>query len=172
VLHRSPEGKRGVRRTMVAATPILAETPGIAYGVVNQDSGSLLHAWALGTGRLLWSHSLPASVQATPTLRNDGAILVADLAGSVRAIGPDGRNRFEYSSACEYFLAGGVSEFGGTSYFGDPLGVLHVIDKQGVGKAVFEATRGIQARPSFGPDGSLYLPSSDRSVYVFASRPA
>lgn len=172
VLHRTPEGKRGARRTMVAATPILDEERAVAYCVINQDSGSFVRAWSLASGTLLWSHPLANSVQATPTLRRDGTILVADLAGFVHAIGPDGSARFRYASGCEYLLAGGVCEASGTAYFGDPLGVLHVIDKQGVGKAVFEAKRAIQARPSFGADGSLYLPSSDRVVYVFDSKSA
>lgn len=168
ILHRLTEEKRGARRTLVAAAPVLDEARGVAYFVINRDQGSLLHAWSLPSNTLLWSLPLPNSVQATPALRKDGTILLADLAGFVQAIGPEGAARFRYASGCEYLLAGGVCEAGGTCFMGDPLGVLHVIDAQGRGRAVFEAKRAIQARPAFGPDGRLYVPSNERTVYGFA----
>jgi len=171
LLHRAPEAKRGARRTLVSAAPVLDEPRGVRYFVINRDQGSLLHAGSLKAGSLLWSHPLPNAVQGTPALRHDGVILLADLGGSLHAIGPDGTSRFRYVSGCEYLLAGGVCEAGGTCFVGDPLGALHAINGQGDGNTVFEAKRSIQARPSFGPDGSLHVPATDQTVYVFPARP-
>jgi outer membrane protein assembly factor BamB len=169
--HPAPEEKRGARRTLVSAAPVLDERSGVAYFVINRDQGSRLHAWSLKSSSLLWTHPLPNAVQGTPALRHDGVILLADLGGSLHAIGPDGTPRFRYASGCEYLLAGGVCEAGGTCFIGDPVGVLHAINGQGAGHTVFEAKRSIQARPSFATDGSLYLPATDRTVYVFPARP-
>jgi PQQ-like domain len=162
------EEKRGARRTMVAAAPVLDEERGVAYFVANRDEGSLLHAWSLRTNGLLWQQPLPHAVQGTPAVRKDGVVLVADLGGFVQAVGPDGAVQFRYPSKCEYLLAGLVSEAGGNSFLGDPLGFLHAIDRLGSGKPIFEAKRAVQGRPSFDRRGSLYLPSTDHNVYVFA----
>jgi outer membrane protein assembly factor BamB len=171
VLHGAAEGKRGARRTLVAAAPLLDESRARLYFVVNQDEGSLLCAWSLKTAALLWSQPLPGAVQATPTLRHDGAVLLADLRGSLHALHPDGTRLFRYDAGCDYFLAGSVCEAGGASFLGDPLGRLHVVGPQGKGKPVFEAGRSLQARPSFAPDGTLHLPATDRTVWVFPAKP-
>jgi outer membrane protein assembly factor BamB len=169
VLHDVPEEKRGARRTLVAAAPVVDVERGRIYFVSNRDQGSWLHAWSEQEDRLLWQQPLPKAVQATPAVRADGVILLADLAGFVQALGPDGTNRFQHSCNCDYLLAGMVSDADGTSFLGDPLGFVHVLDRLGAGKAVFEAKRSIQARPSFDRRGSLYVPSTDRHVYVFAA---
>lgn len=171
VLYRAAEEKRGTRRTLVAAAPTLNEDRGVAYFIVNRDQGGVLHAWSLKSSSLLWHHPLPNAVQGTPALRHDGVILLADLGGSLHAIGPDGTPRFRYSSGCDYLLAGGVCEAGGTCFMGDPVGVLHAINGQGAGKKIFEARRSIQGRLSFGLDGSLYVPATDRTVSVFPAKP-
>jgi hypothetical protein len=170
LLYRAPEDRRGARRALVASAPVLDEDRGALYFVINRDLGSLLHAWSLKLNRLLWSQPLTHAVQATPALRKDGAILLADLAGFVNAIGPDGAFLFRYHSGCEFLLAGGVTEAGGDCYIGDPCGVLHTITSQGRGKPIFEAKRSIEARPSFDSSGNLYLPSTDRTVYVFTGK--
>jgi len=113
---------------------------------------------------------LPYSVQATPALRKDGTILLADLAGSVNAIDLDGSLLFRYSAGCDYFLAGPVCDAGNHCYVGDPLGMLHSIDARGSGKPVFEARRSVQARASYSPDGSLHVPATDHAVYVFPAK--
>ena len=169
VLHRFPEDKNGARRTMVAAAPVLDEENSVIYFVVNFEQKGWLHAYSLHSGTLAWSSPLPHAVQATPALRQDRVILVCDLSGALHAIGPDGGPKFAYPSGCEYLLAGAISDRNGTSFFGDPLGVVHEVDSRGVGKKVFEAPRGIQARLSFDPEGNLFVPSTDHIVYVLAN---
>jgi hypothetical protein len=172
VLHRIPEQKRGAKRTLVAAAPVIDSERGSAYCVVNLDEGSSLHAWSLSKNSVIWEHPLPHAVQGTPTVRHDGVVLVPDLAGNIHAVASDGTARFKYSCACDYLLAGAVSEAGGNTFIGDPLGRLHQIDPSGSGKVLFETQRSIQSRPSFDRHGSLYLASTDGKVYVFpGSRP-
>jgi outer membrane protein assembly factor BamB len=167
VLHQAPPDQRGVRRTMVAAAPVLDPERGIVYFVANHERASSLYAWSSRNNALLWEQPLPHAVQATPAVRKDGVVLIADLAGFVQAVGPDGAVQFRYPAECEYLLAGLVSEAGGTSFMGDPLGFLHAIDRLGAGKTIFETPRSVQARPAFDRHGSLYLPSTDHHVYVF-----
>jgi len=169
LLHCAPEDRQGARRALVAAAPVVDEDRGIVFFLVNRDEGSLLHGWSLKTNTLSWSCSLPHPVQATPALWQDGSILVPSMAGIVHAFGPNGVPRFRYASDSEYFLAGGVTDSGDVFYIGDPYGFLHAIDDQGKGKKLFEAKRSIEARPSFNGRGHLYVPCTDRKVYVFSA---
>ncbi|MBM3878282.1 MAG: hypothetical protein FJ387_00930 [Verrucomicrobia bacterium] len=172
VLHTRPEGPRGARRTLVAAAPVLDETRGVAYLVMNADKDALLQAWSFASGQMIWSRSFDCAIHATPAVRRTGELVVADLAGTVHCLRPDdGSTRGRYVSGCEYLLAGAVSEQGGTAYVADPLGQLHAVDEQGAGKILFAAERSLQARPSFNPDGNLYVPASNRTVYVFVPAP-
>lgn len=170
VIDKAAEQSRGAWRSLVMAAPVIDEDREILYYICNQDRQSQLRAWNLKSNLLQWSCPLGRPIQATPLVRIDGVILVPDLAGHLNAIRPDGSLLFRYNSGCDYLLSGGVSDADGNSYFGDPFGALHKIDKQGSGKAVFEAKRSLEARPSFDSSGNLYVPSTDRSVFVFASK--
>lgn len=171
VLHRAEPDSRGPRRTLVAASPVVDTERSTIYSVVNREKSCELKSWSLRSPELAWSRPLPHAVQATPTLRRDGLILVADLAGNVHGIDSDGAPRFRYSTGSDYLLAGGVTEAGGTCFIGDPLGVVHAINESGAGKRLFEAPRALQARPSFDAEGNLYVPGVGRVVYVFESAP-
>jgi outer membrane protein assembly factor BamB len=104
---------------------------------------------------------------ATPALAAAGNLLLADMEGSVHALAPDGTPAFHYVSGADYLLSGPVCSADGHTFVGDPLGRLHVVDRKGAGGPVFEAARSIQARPAFDRQGDLYVPSTDRTVYVF-----
>jgi outer membrane protein assembly factor BamB len=167
VLYRVPESAWGANRMAVAAAPVLDERRQVAYFVANSGRESQVFAWSMRGDRLLWQRSLATGLVATPAVRGDGAVVVADLAGVVRALAPDGSLLFSYSADCDYLLAGPVSDATHRVFLGDPLGRLHVIDGEGAGKPVFEAERSFQARPSIDRSGQLYLPGADRQVYVF-----
>lgn len=167
VLCRQPEGERGASRMVVAAAPVLDESRGVAYFIVNRGRDSTLHAWSLRDGRLLWQRDFPRMIVATPALRPDGALVVAGMDGAVHALAPEGSLLFRYETGAEYLLAGPVCDGLGSAFVGDPLGRLHVIDKDGTGHAIFETGRSLQARAAFDPQGRLYLPGTDRTVYVF-----
>jgi len=169
VLHRQPEGERGASRMVVAAAPVLDERRGIAYFIVNRGRDSALHAWSLPDARLLWQREYPRMTVATPALRPDGALVLAGMDGAVHALAPEGSPLFRYETGTDYLLAGPVCDGLGNTFVGDPLGRLHVIDRGGSGRATFETTRSLQARPAFDRHGDLYLSGMDRMVHVFRS---
>src|SRR5262249_53911849 len=121
VLHRVPEGKRGARRTLIAAAPILDEERQSAYFVDKGDAGACLTAWSIQNDAIAGKSPQHHGVQATPSLRPDGVIVIPDLGGVVQAVQPDGSQLFEYRSGCEYLLAGAVADQTGRVYLGDPL---------------------------------------------------
>jgi len=167
VLHRQPEEKRGARRTVVAAAPVLDPERRRVYAIMNGDREGRLIAWSLASQSLDWEHIFEHCVQATPAVAPDGTIVVADLGGFVHALRADGSVRYRYPGGCDYWLAAPVVDGAGTVFIGDPLGRLHVIDPQGAGQRLFEAPRSIQARGSFDSTGRFYLPCTDGWVYVF-----
>lgn len=169
VLHRVPESPRGASRMTVAASPVVDETRGTVGFVTNDGRRAVVHAWSLGEERLRWSQTLEQGVVATPALLGDGTIVVADLGGAVHAFGPDGALRFRHSTGGDYLLAGPVADVAGRLFLGDPLGRLHVLEKDGSGGPVFEGARALQARASFDERGNLYLPSTAGGVHVFAN---
>jgi len=170
VLYREPEGKRGARRTIVAAAPVIDETKKQIYFIANRDIGSSLCAFS--NDALIWKVGLPNQIQATPTLRADGVLILSDLRGFILGITNDGSLLFQYNTNSDYLIAGGVCEQGGTFFSGDPLGNVHQINERGDGKIIFESSRAILARPSFSPNGNLYIPSTDKKIYVFEAQMA
>jgi outer membrane protein assembly factor BamB len=168
VLHRQPDEKRGARRTLVDAAPVVDAERRRLYAVLNGDRQGRLIAWSLAAQSLVWEHAFANCVQATPAVAPDGTIVVADLGGFVHALRPDGSVRFRYLGGCDYWLAAPVVDGAGTVFIGDPLGRLHVIDLQGAGQRLFEASRSLQARGSFDSTGRFYLPCADGHVYVFS----
>ncbi|MBE7500156.1 MAG: PQQ-binding-like beta-propeller repeat protein [Verrucomicrobiales bacterium] len=172
VLHTEPAGSRGARRAVVAAAPIIDAVRGVVYALCNRDREARLVAWSIDAGRVLWACPLAHAVQATPALRADGGLLLPDLGGGVSAVSTDGELSFRLDCGADYFLAGGVCDGDGGFYVGDPGGRLNVVGKTGSGRVGFEVERSFQARPSFGPDGRLYVPCTDRRVYIFGNASA
>lgn len=167
VLHNQSESRRGAQRMAAAAAPVLDETRGVAYFIANGDRDCGVHAWSLREQRLLWKRSLPRTVMATPALGPTGNLLLADMAGALNALAPDGASIFTYLSGADYFLSSPVCAGDGHAFVGDPLGRLHVVDPSGKGGPLFESPRAIQARPAFDRWGNLYVPATDRTVPVF-----
>jgi outer membrane protein assembly factor BamB len=170
LLHCEPETNRGARRALVAAAPVLDLARQTGHAVINRDGKAQLISWSLNTGQVVHNTGLPHAVQGTPTLLPDGSVAVADLGGEIHSVTPGGTARFKAGSGTEYLLAGPVTEAGGTIVYGDPLGLLHLVDPGGRDDRLFEAERAIQGRCSFAPDGALHVPCADRQVYVFAGR--
>ncbi|MBK9137676.1 MAG: PQQ-binding-like beta-propeller repeat protein [Verrucomicrobia bacterium] len=170
VLHGEPETSRGARRALVTAAPVLDEARGVAYLVLNGDRRATVVAWSLADSRIRWREELDVGVQGTPAVRKDGAVIVADLAGTVHGFSPGGWRIFSYATGSDYLLAGPVAEGSGRAFVGDPLGRLHVIEAEGKGRVAFEIPRAIQGRASFGPAGDLYVPGTDKTVHVLTTR--
>lgn len=169
VLHTEPAGSRGARRAVVAAAPVIDSARGVIYVLFNRDREARLVAWSIDAGRVLWACPLAHAIQATPALRADGVLLLPDLGGEVSAVSPDGDVSFRFDCDGDYFLAGGVCDGDGGFYVGDPCGRLHIVGETGSRRVGFEVERSFQARPSFGPDGRLYVPCTDRRVYIFGN---
>jgi outer membrane protein assembly factor BamB len=167
ILHRQPGEGRPANRQLVAAAAVLDETRRVIYFVANTDRESVLVAWSGQEDKALWTRPFSGSVQGTPAVADDGAIVVADLAGVAHAVAPDGSDRYRYPSGCEYLLTGAVCARNGQVFLGDPLGRIHVISRDGRGQTIFETPRAIQSRPSFDRSGNLHVPCTDRQVYVF-----
>lgn len=172
LLVRQSEGKRGASRMVVAAAPVLDENRGVIYLITNGDRETTLRAWSAPNDRLLWKQEIPRFTTATPALRADGAIVLAGMDGALRAFSAEGSPILHYPTGAEYLLAGPVSDAEGTVFLGDPLGQVHIVDKAGSGRIVFEAVRSIQARPAFDRLGNLCVPGTDRTVYVFRNQTA
>lgn len=170
-LHRESEGPRGSGRIAVTAAPVLDEARGRAWFVANDGRTAALLLWSVGSARLAGRWPLPCGVQATPALAPDGAVWVADLAGNLHRFTAEAPlTQVRYNTGAEYLLAAPVCEAGGRCLVGDPLGRLHEVEPDGRGRVVFEATRAFQAALSFAPAGDLYLPGTDRRVYVFRNK--
>lgn len=167
VIYTEPGGRRGARRALVAAAPVIDNVRKRIYFVANRDVGANLGAISTESNGLIWKIGLPVSIQATPMIRSDGVIVVLDLRGNAHGFMPSGDLIFQYKTDCEYLLSAAVSEQGGTTIFGDPLGRVHILNERGSGKVILETERAIQAQPSFSPGGKLYIPSTDKKVYVF-----
>lgn len=166
VLGEEPEKLRGARRSMVSAAPVVDEERGRVIFAINSDRGGFLRAWSTRTGNTLWSRSFDHGLNATPALTKDGRLLVAGLDGTVHALAEDGSTLWRYVTGCEYLLSSPVCDDAGQAFVGDPTGVVHQISREGLGQAIFEAPRALQARLAFDPAGHLYLPCTDRLVYV------
>jgi outer membrane protein assembly factor BamB len=170
VLYQEAEKGRPATRLLVAAAPVVDQERKVVYFVSNVDRTAVLIAWSLETKRSAWTHDFRAAVAATPSVAENGTVVVADLHGFVHALSPDGSLLYRYASGCDYLLAGAVCDSSGTAFIGDPTGVLHRIPSDGLGTRIYETPRSVQARPSFDPRGNLYVPATDGKVYVFANR--
>jgi outer membrane protein assembly factor BamB len=136
VIYCESERKRGVNRMLVSASPVVDDKRKVIYFVVNRDIGANLVAISVETDKFLWKAGLPNSVQATPVLRSDGAVIVFDLRGLVLSIDLDGGLKFQYKTDAEYLLSSGVCEHGGTVFFGTPIGSIHQLNENGTGKII------------------------------------
>lgn len=167
-LHREPEGPRGAARIPVTAAPVVDTARGRVWFVANDGRAATLLLWSVAAGGLAGRWTLPCGVQAAPALAPDGAVWVADLAGTLHRFAAETPPReVRYITGAEYLLAAPGSEAGGRCLVGDPLGRLHEVGPDGRGRVLFAAPRAFQAAPGFDPAGNLYLPATDRRVYVF-----
>jgi outer membrane protein assembly factor BamB len=166
VLHRSPEGERRANRSVLTAAPVVDDERNRLFFIANGDRMGMVHAWDLAMDKLEWSVEFERAVVATPALRPDGVLMVADMTGKLSAVHA-GKIRFRYDTGCDYLLAGPVCDGLSQTYLGDPTGFVHRVDAEGNGQVLFEAGRSLQARPSWDPEGSLYVASMDGRVHVF-----
>ncbi|MFM1942058.1 MAG: hypothetical protein RI897_1040 [Verrucomicrobiota bacterium] len=167
VLHVEEAGSRGPRRMMTAASPVVDASNDLLFAVLNHDTDSVLAVQDLKGGSAIRTSSLPACVQATPTLGPNGSLRIADLAGNLHALGPEGQIEWTYRTGSEYLLASPVVDANGTAWLGDPLGQIHEIDANGWGYIHHTTARSIEAQPSVSPTGELVIATSDGNILFF-----
>lgn len=167
-LHVEPEGPRGAGRIALTAAPVVDEARGRVWFIVNDGRRGALLAWSRTEGRLLGRWPFERTVAAPPALAPDGSVRTPDLAGRLHGLGLEtGGGMFRYETGAEYLLAAAACDAEGRSFVGDPLGQVHLVNSTGQGRVIFESPRALQARVSFDPAGHLYVPGTDRRVYVF-----
>ncbi len=167
ILFQHDKQKKPATRLTVSAEPVLDENEGVIYFITNIDQKSYLNAWSIQHEKIIWKRSFAKYINATPTLLSDGSIIIADLNGDVHAISKGNTRLYRYSTGCEYLLSSSVSDSNDNVYIGDPLGLIHKIGINGIGQPFYETERSIQARPSFDEKGRLYIPATDKYIYVF-----
>ncbi|HON07486.1 MAG TPA: PQQ-binding-like beta-propeller repeat protein, partial [Verrucomicrobiota bacterium] len=74
IIYCESERKRGINRMLVSASPVINDKRKLVYVVINRDAGANLCAISTESDKVLFKMGLPNSVQATPVIRNDGAI--------------------------------------------------------------------------------------------------
>jgi outer membrane protein assembly factor BamB len=151
----------------VAAAPVIDAPRDRLYCIVNEDRAGFLCAWSLAGSQLLWRHPFERAVAATPAVREDGVVLVADMSGRLQGIAPDGSPTFRCETGGDYLLAPPICDASGQAFVGDPTGTLRQVEPGGGNRILFEAPRALQAQASFDRRGRLYLPCTDHQVYVF-----
>lgn len=159
--------KKPASRIPVSSAPVLDEDRGIVYFITNLDRESLIHAWQIQSSKILWNYRFPRNIVATPALTKKGVLIVPALDGYVYSLSPEGQLLYRYLSGCEYLLGSAVVDAQEHVWFGDPLGMVHRIEETGIGFLFFEGERALLARPSFDKTGCLFVPSTDRRVFVF-----
>lgn len=172
VLHREPDPPHGAAPGRLSAGPVLDEAGSVAYLVFPLGATSRLMAWDLASDQIRWTRDLPAAVHAQPGLLRGGQLVLADLAGHVHSVDPNGSILFSVSLECDYLLAGGVCPGDDQWILGDPLGGLNEIRSDGGIRRRFVAPRAIQGRPAIDPSGNVLMPCMDGSVYRLANRTA
>ncbi len=154
--------------SVIAAAPVIDNERQVVIFAANLTHDSVIHAVSIPSGNPLWKYRLKRNVYATPLLLEDGAAAVGDLNGDLHCIDKDGALHYRYKTGSYYIYGGAVCLGDGNVYVGDSEGKVHYVNAQGIGEPFFEAERCIEGRPSFSPDGKLYVPSTDGNVYVFA----
>jgi hypothetical protein len=154
---------------VVAAAPAIDDERSTLYFISNGGRVGQVHAWDLVNDQVKWSLEFERALVATPALRPDGVLVIADMTGAVSGV-RSGAIQFRYETGCEYLLAGPVCDGASRAYVGDPIGWLHRVEPGGEGQSIFEAGRSIQAGLSWSVNGELYLPTMDGRVQVFRAR--
>jgi len=152
----------------VAAAPVIDDERKTVWFITHSGRDSTLWSLSLETGKEQIRLAFPCQITAPPAILPDGGTAVADMQGVVHNIAPNGERRFRYNTGGDYLLSGPVCDADGNIFGGDVIGCLHAISPQGVGAIVFEAERGIEARPAFDPAGRLIVPATDGAIYSFS----
>jgi outer membrane protein assembly factor BamB len=164
-----PPGKKPLKFMKIASPPVLSTNERKIYYIINIDDRSFFCCHDLETNRMVWQRSFSRHLLTTPAILPDGTIAIADLKGQVLLLDPKSENhKIRYNTQTPYLLGSPVSDRQGKIFIGDIEGNVHCIQPNGEGTILFKTGRCIQGRPSFDPDGRLFVPCTDGIVYVLS----
>lgn len=153
------------RRQWTMPGPVIDIDRGIVLFIANGIKEARIEWIEVTSGRTLGHFLLDATACAAPAIDVSGRVIVADMAGRLNVIRPEGiEQRFEMGE--DYLLSGCVSDEAGNLWLGTPTGVVyHVSLPDRKVQAVAKLPRAIVGRLSVEPSGRLLVPCMDRSVY-------
>jgi outer membrane protein assembly factor BamB len=167
--------------TLSAASPAIDARLRLVFVPVLADTGTSpgdgrFAALSLSTGRVVWSHSLPAGSESSPLVAG-GMVYFGDQAGEVYALhAATGKVAWTYQASGA--VKGGPALSGGLLYFGDYAGRAYALDphtghqiwavgtngsQYGFGSGNFYSTPAVAF-------GRVYMGNTDGFVYSFAAR--
>ncbi len=155
--------------------PLLSNSPGPDGHVPPPGNGSFV-ALSMQTGRVVWSHRVPAGSESSPIV-GLRTVYFGDQGGSVYALrARDGHLNWTYQASGA--VKGGPALVGTTLYFGDYAGRAYALDALNGHRIWAVGTSGTQF--GFGSGnfystpavafGRVYLGNTDGRVYSFGAR--
>jgi outer membrane protein assembly factor BamB len=167
--------------TLAAASPGFDIRAKLVFLPVLSDAGSSpgdgrLAALSMKTGRIAWSHAVPAGTESSPMVW-DGIVYFGDQGGNLVALrARDGHQLWDYHASGA--IKGGPALVNGILYFGDYAGLAYAVDSRnghqvwavgtngtrfGFGSGTFYSTPAVEF-------GRVYMGNTDGRVYSFAAR--
>jgi hypothetical protein len=167
--------------TLAAASPGIAVRQRLVVMVLLSTSGrhpgnGRVAALSLTTGRVVWSHPLPAGSESSP-LADGNSVYFGDQSGTVYGLNMrNGHVRWTYHASAA--VKGGISLSHGILYFGDYAGRAYALHAStgtqlwavgtsgtrfGFGSGNFYSTPAVAF-------GRVYMGNTDGNVYSFAAR--
>lgn len=150
----------------VTSAPVIDEERDRVYFITTVLDECKLHCVSIAKKELLWEKSYSRQIQAEPCMQPNGTVAVGDMFGNVTGYDLEGNTVIEYKTGAAFIHAAPISDSESNVFVGDNEGGVHRIEPNGKGKKLFEAERSIEGRPSISPQGKLFIPCMDGSVYV------
>jgi outer membrane protein assembly factor BamB len=167
--------------TLAAASPAIGVKQHLIYIPVLSNHGhrpgaGQLAALSMKTGRIVWSHTVPAGSESSP-LAWQNSVYFGDNGGNIYSLRADnGHVNWTYHASAA--VKGGPALAGGTIYFGDYAGRAYAVNASSGRQVWAVSTSG--TRFGFGSGnfystpavafGRVYMGNTDGRVYSFAAR--
>jgi len=167
--------------TLAAASPAVAGNDGLVLAPVlstngHSPGGGRFVAMSMKTGRILWSHPVPAGTESSPIVHGQ-SVFFGDQSGTLWSLRlGDGHVNWTYHASGA--IKGGPALVGGVLYFGDYAGRAYAVSAATGHQVWAVGTNG--ARFGFGSGqfysspavafGRVYMGNTDGRVYSFGAR--
>jgi outer membrane protein assembly factor BamB len=126
-------------------------------------------------GTLRWSTASPSAIYTNPTIGPDGTIYTASIHGTLNAMdGLTGVSKWTFTAPSSLFFDSPAVATDGTIYVGSdnasagintPTNLLFAVNPNGQQKWTWGDGWGIDASPSVGPDGTIFVCTFMSSIY-------